>query len=167
MGDCIVDSCVLHGASQSGAADATSCVKTLDTIRVKKHSVVVSRELWDEWQEHLSKYSAIWQSEMFSRGQIVFAEPSNHHFFELKNAAASLRADLQTIAIKDLHVLSLAVSANAIVISCEVACRRIFVTLGRIYQPVAGVYWVSPLACDELQSWLSAPSAPLLAWLLV
>jgi hypothetical protein len=167
MGDCIVDTCVLKSASDREAHEAVACLSTLLAIEAASHAVICSYSLWEEWQKHLSKSAAIWQSHMLSRQLILFYEPSRHHKAEIDRWMMCLEHDKQKIARKDEHLISLAVSSNSLVISSEIACRDIFIELGRMYPPVSAVYWVSPLTCPGLVAWLGTPNAVPIDWQLV
>lgn len=167
MGDCVVDTCVLRSVGASDAIESSSCLRVVCAIENAGHFVVCSKSLWDEWQRHISKRAAIWQSQMISREQILFYEPSAHHTAEIDQHMLRLAAHKQRIAAKDKHVICLAVSANALVISSEVACRVVFVELGRLYPPISAVNWVSPLTCANLITWLTSPTVIPLEWQLV
>lgn len=167
MGDCIVDAGVLHGAGDGASFDSIKSRQLLEILRDYSHIVLCSHAVWNEWQSHLSKLSALWQSQMVSRDQIVFAEPSAHHSAQIAAAILTLPAPQRPSASKDAHLLELAVSAGALVLSPEQVCRRAFCVIGRVYAPVSGVHWVSPLTCPHIHSWLTTPGVPRLEWLLV
>ncbi len=166
MGDCIVDTCVLRGAGTSAAPASVACMSVIQVIEEMNYFVVCSKELWEEWQRHVNRISTLWVAQMMSKGQILFYLPARHHEHEIGVAIQGLPNHQRAVALKDAHVISLAVAANALVVSCEVACRTAFVSLGRIYPPVASVYWVSPLTSEELVDWLRAPGQVPLGWLL-
>lgn len=167
MGDCIVDACVLHGAGTSAAIDSVRVREVLDALLEERHVLVVNEALWQEWQLHLSSYSRVWLSDMASRGFISFVSGASHHCAGVSRAISMLPVSQRPVAEKDEHLLRLSLSANALVISSETACRAAFVSCGSQYAPISGIYWVSPLLDPQLPVWLRARTAPLHSWLLV
>lgn len=167
MGDCLIDACVLKGASLSDAVDAIKCRDVIDAIRSHGHMLIVDAVLWGEWKKHLTRYSSLWLADVVSREQVTSVVLSDRHRQSVVDAIDALPLAQQPNALKDIHILLAAIEHNALVISSEGVCRRAYVSCGPAYAPIQGVYWVSPLICIDLPIWLKSRAAPKLEWLLV
>ena len=140
-------------------APARPCRAFLDGVLGICHRAVVTAEIIREWDDHPTKYSAWWQTQMASQDKLV--PPA-------EGPPATLRDQVRRSATDDAHaehllkdvlLLEAAFGADMIVVSCDDEAKRRYARLAA-ESPHLGhlldVAWVNTNSFDGVEEWLAS-----------
>lgn len=149
----VVDACVLRSAGSSGSPTPTECRAILEEIKNSRKHVSIDRKLLAEWRRHKSRYSATWISAMFSRRLIEQIDRFSGKSISVEDAVSKLGEPDRSVALKDIHLIRIAVDRGYCVISCERRCRAAFHKAAVYCSEMSKVFWIFPFepgACDAV-----------------
>jgi hypothetical protein len=155
-GRCIVvDADVARAAGHSPSDESLRCNRFLAAVIDSPHSVAFSIGLREEWTNHAGSVAIRWLAEMTSRRRVRSVEP-----VQMEGADVCVRRVLcaaqAEAALKDLHLLRLALAADKRIASKDAAARRLWSKLCNDLTIVKGVIWVNPVARpDGFSGWLA------------
>lgn len=119
----VVDTSVAHAAGESIHPTSSACRQWLLKIEEICHKVVLSEELFSEWNEHASRFTRKWKTKMAGRGKPVR---------EITNKTLSINYQLMSkkeaeAVKKDLCLLSSALSneSDGIILTCDNQIKEI------------------------------------------
>ena len=156
----VVDACVLRSAGSSGKPTPSECRAILEEIKNNRMRVSIDVELLSEWRRHRSKYSTTWISAMFSRRLVEQLSLFSGKSSSIQNAISKLGEPDRSIALKDIHLLKIAVDRGYCVISCEKRCRAAFHKAAIYCCEISKVFWIFPFelsACDAIAGRCAMP----------
>jgi hypothetical protein len=81
---------------------------------------------------------------MATSGLLRRVTPNNVHSLAVAGAIGNLPPQDQPAATKDAHLVVMALTANAPVISLEIVSRRKFHAVCPYYPPLGSIVWVNP-----------------------
>ncbi|MEX0716424.1 MAG: hypothetical protein WD066_07555 [Planctomycetaceae bacterium] len=153
----VVDTDIAHAAGESGDARSIACRRFLEVMRDVRHHLATSREVFDEYREHQSRFFKKWLRSMFSRKLHARVEPGSVEDIRTALEQLDVLSRDRQATIKDLHVVATAFEADRLVASMDETARRCFsaatVTAARLKE----IAWVNPtLEADEPVEWLEA-----------
>lgn len=144
----VVDACVLRSAGVSGKPAPSECRAVLDEIRNAGKMVAVDAELLKEWRRHQSRYSSAWIISMFSRRLIEKKDRFSGKATAVENAVNKLSEPDRSVAIKDIHLVKIAVDCGYCIVSSEKRCRAAFHKASSYCLEISKVFWLYPVEPD-------------------
>ncbi len=166
----VVDTCVARAASTSEGGPAKPCRDCLDALYAGGLSLVMTRQLWEEWLKqrknrpagsyYLSSYTYIWLTNMLSRKRVLwFTGVRRDQLRAQVLAAADVQAHDQVH--KDLHLIETALASDERILSKDRPARRHFCGAAQKVQELRPILWVDALR-DRAAEWLrsGAPDLP-------
>ena len=158
----VVDACILRSAGTSGKPVPSECRAILEEIKVSSITVSICDDLLAEWRRHKSNYSSAWLVAMYSRRLINKVNGFSGKADSVESAISKLAEPDRTVALKDVHLLKVAVDHGYRVVSNERKCRMAFHNASAHYQEIGRVSWIfpaAPMACDVVAGRCVAPGA--------
>ncbi len=164
----VVDADVARAcSSRTGAAPLSSdCAKTLRAIYGICHRLAITDEGIAEWNCHQSPFFIEWRADMASRGKLE--RRSGAFDAELADGivAAVTTGRAEHRIRKDLHLLAAALSADQIVLSCEVKACRDYASAATAIDALRDIHWINPRHhhLADVVSWLEDGAPPRDEW---
>ena len=154
----VVDASVARSAAVGPIADACPelCRATLSAIQ-ECHQVVFSREGWQEWDRHESRFAQQWRRRMVASRKIVFlSDLEDGEFREALSRTAGSQAVRSALA-KDAHLIEAANAADRIAISRDEEIRGCFRSACTAVALLRAILWANPEIENEgVVAWLRA-----------
>jgi hypothetical protein len=153
----VVDASVLRAAGESSRGWSSACRGFLDQILEICHHVVVCGELRKEWRRHRSIVGSIWLKSMYAHNKVDRVEPGPVRSLEKRIGSVGFTTTEQTLVEKDLHLVQIALTTRAPIVSLDERARALFTRLaGRVVE-IRNVVWVNPVAeGEDASSWVRA-----------
>lgn len=152
----VVDTDVLITASGAKSLDPRSvdCLGFLNSILEICHSVVVSGELEQEWDDHPSRWSNRWRAEMEDSRKI--SRPEISRDAELRQAIKAIAGTTGVTSRleKDAHLVEACRQADMLIASNDNRARRGFARCASDVNWLGDVVWVNPATDSDLVAWL-------------
>jgi hypothetical protein len=125
----VIDASIAAASSRPGvdAIPGSACREFLTAVLEICHKLVLSPELADEWRRHASSFSKTWLVQMYARRKVIRVASvviNARLVNQIESCGASER--LQNEILKDLHLLTAAVSSDGLVISLETNAPALF-----------------------------------------
>ncbi len=172
----VVDASVAGAAGGEGATALVSinCTEFLLIFWDKcLHHVVMTPELYKEWDEHQSDFAARWLASMISTGRYCEVESSENQVLWTKIEDAAEQENQIPVMRKDFHLLEAARISDQTIISLEKRVRRHFAYAAQHVDEIQNIVWVNPKKeKEEPLVWLQNGAPPedhrrLRAWRIV
>ena len=154
-------------AQSSGDEDATDpraihCRDFLKEMRSQNHTVVMTREINDEWKRHQSRFALEWRVSMDARRRVDRIDPPEYE--ELRDKITDTTTDedeIQNIE-KDFHLLQAALATDQTVISLDETIRGLFRQASQSVGEIRNIIWVNPdrTAEEHPIAWLQDGAPP-------
>ena len=154
----VVDASVARAAGSNRAVDPLSigCRDSLSLMKNKNVAVVMSKDLWEEWKNHMSGYSSTWLSVMKGRKLFKKVNPPETDDKLLKAVDCYLDSNGDKQAIrKDLHLVDAAFASDRRVLSLDDSARGRLCDLCRYVKDLTDIHWTNPKN-DDCHPWLEA-----------
>jgi predicted nucleic acid-binding protein len=143
----VVDADVARSAGRAEHPVSKSSRELLQALIKSDHKVAFCPILSSEWKKHASQFSTKWLASMTARKKIIRSNPLKVIEPEInKLCAIGKEAD---IALKDMHLIDMALSESNFLASNDIAARDVFVVVAAGYSPLREVLWVVPVASGE------------------
>ena len=145
----VVDASIACAAGGEKAIDRTSvaCTAFLEEIASICHQIVMTDDLFREWDEHASRHATEWFYDMFNKkGKVYKIE---EHDLVPCEIAEPISAELE----KDKHLIDAAINAEYRIASLDNEARDGFRGLAPTHKPVGLIVWVNP-SSDSALKWL-------------
>jgi predicted nucleic acid-binding protein len=153
----VVDSSIMHSASEKDHPESSSCRAFLDEMLSICHRLVISAAIVDEWKRHLSGYSLLWLGAMRRKRKDFVVQPVRNDELERAIAAGDFSDAEKEALRKDLLLIQAAFEADRAVASLDERARRLFGRLAGEATALRSLVWVNPvLAEDKSLAWLQA-----------
>lgn len=131
------------------------CRDFLDAFRTTKHLLVMTREIYAEWQKHQSNYAESWYATMLRQSQVFACKPNPNPTLENDILLAEKDPNVQNAMQKDLLLIHGCLSADRYVASKEEKVRRYFSNAAQTVPELQAICWVDPTEhIDALADWL-------------
>lgn len=153
----VVDASVAQAAKVYRAHEkGVACARVLQTIRMVCHRAAFGSVLEREYSLHESPWASDWRTSMAQKGKWVGVAEENRR---LTGLLASTRCPLTksgaAAALKDLHLVVLALASDRIILSTDDTAGDLFARLAKLDDRLAPVHWINPRThCDGLIPWL-------------
>jgi len=145
------------GGKTATAPTSTRCRDFLLTLQQGTEcSVVMPRQLRDEWERHRSRFARTWLTAMASRRRVDFGAvpPSNKMRRKIERAAATKKREADAL-LKDFHLIEAAIDNDRAVVSLDEIVRRLFKAAAQRVEAIRKVVWVNPVKpAEDAVEWL-------------
>lgn len=142
----VIDTDVAQSSGDEDAIDprAIHCRDFLKEVRSQDHSVVMTREISDEWKRHQSRFALEWRVSMDARRKIDRINPPEDE--ELQNKVTNTASDGDEIEAmqKDFHLLHAALATDQTIISLDETIRELFRRASQQVGEIRNIIWVNP-----------------------
>ena len=158
----VIDTSVLTSVSEV-SEHSKNCREFLETARKICHRVVITKDLYNEWNKHSSYFSKKWLGSMLDRSdkKVYFAEIQPHKDIqELIYQRCSSVRNYESM-MKDMLLIEAALVSDRIIISLDEEARKLFTGLSANCDELKKVVWLNPNKPDENPiSWLKQGAPP-------
>ena len=142
----VIDTDVAQASGDEDATDprAIHCRDFLKTVRSQDQTVVMTREISDEWKRHQSRFALEWRVSMDARRKIERINPPE--YVEIQDKVTNTASDedeIETIQ-KDFHLLQAALATDQTIISLDETVRGLFKRASQQVGEIRNIIWVNP-----------------------
>lgn len=137
----IIDADIIRSAGYSEHPISSTSRNLLDEVIKHKSETVYCKTLMAEWRKHRSTYSTKWIASMISKKKLVLIPVKT----EAKDFLESLKESTdKKVALKDAHLVDLAIASNKIIFSNDTNAKNAFSKLLDKRSNFQKIYWLSP-----------------------
>ncbi|RJL44584.1 hypothetical protein D5078_13835 [Pectobacterium carotovorum] len=137
----VIDADILRSSSEKEHPISSASRKVLNAVLDSTCFAVVNKELYSEWKKHASKIAVGWRASMESKGKIIRCTEDNFYYSIVHDS--DLDENLRFIALKDSHLVTLAISHDRIVTSNDDRARKAFCNLCCERTELGKIFWVN------------------------
>jgi hypothetical protein len=145
----VVDASVAQSAGETEHPVSSCCRDSLLAIRTICHRIVMTAEIQDEWNRHMSRFTRKWLTSMWARKKVQACE--GVQLSDVDNACAGLSATEEGGLRKDLCLFEAACAGDGIIVTRDEVIQAIWHKchdrLG-VPQPIT---WINPVV-DGVQA---------------
>lgn len=161
----IIDADIAHSAGLSIKPISKQSREVLQTILDSKHKVLFCKELRQEWKKHSSLFSAKWLSSMTARKLVCYVTPVEQT--EEKIESSELTDKQIAAALKDKHIINIALSVESLIASNDTTARKIYHLISLKHRNLRNLVWACPRDnCDTLLEFIKDGKKVDPSWLL-
>lgn len=147
----VIDADILRSAGDSEAPVSSLSRELLRKILESGDEACFCQKLWDEWKKHNSNYSKGWRASMVAKRKMIKVETTNEtesHLLTLNDSKE------KSAAIKDCHLIEIAIAADKIIFSNDGKAKTAFSNLLDDRDKFKKIYWMSPTNdFDDIESY--------------
>jgi len=153
----VIDASIAHSA---GGIDIVhpvgrQCREFLERVRGICHRMAWGPKIEEEWNRHLSTFSATWLATMNNLRKLRWVDDSPSEELIQSIEQASREAGVIEIMRKDAHLLTAALRTDARITALDDAARNHFGRCLKGNLGIAALIWVNPLnAAEDAIDWL-------------
>lgn len=157
----VINTSIARAAGLSPHSTSKICRDFLEAVSKLCHSVVLTRDIFDEWKMHRSNYTSKWLVSMYARKKVCRLSKSENLDLWSK-IESSVENDEDRLAMqKDFCLIEAAMATDWIVVSRDENARRLFNDAAKEIGELRNLMWVNPeKAEDQLISWLESGDEP-------
>lgn len=154
----VIDACI------GKASNAKICRNVLKLVKKRKYHVVMSMQLWDEWDRNETPYAKHWRKSMREKDRLhrIDIKPTDDVRDKIL-AWPDLKKDptIKIIIMKDMHLVETALGHDKTIISLDERARGHFKRASVSIDELKIIVWVNPHNEDEAAiNWLKCGSRP-------
>jgi hypothetical protein len=152
----VIDACIARSSGFKTKPISEYCRLFLEEILNSSARVAFNKELKIEWDKHQSGFARKWRVAMFSRRRIDIINDSceNEHLRDVIHNA-ELNNKALTAALKDIHLVELALKYDKIIFSSDNTVRLIFWRSMRDVKVMEDIVWYNPVdQFEDILLWL-------------
>lgn len=137
----IIDADIIRSAGYSEHPVSSTSRTILNEIKDSKCHAVYCSALMEEWKKHRSNYSIRWMATMRSKKKLLLVATNveTKVFLESLNDSKN-----KIIALKDAHLVDLAIASDKVIFSNDLNAKNAFSTLLDKRHNFKNIYWLSP-----------------------
>ena len=160
----VIDTDVAQASGGEDAIDsrAINCRDFLSEVRSLNYSVVMTKEISDEWKRHRSGFAFEWRVSMYARRRVDSIDPPEDQ--TLHNKITTTIKDENEIEVieKDFHLLQAALATDQTIISLDETVRQLFKRASQQVGEIRDIIWVNPDKISEEHpiAWLQNGAPP-------
>lgn len=143
----VVDADVARSAGTSEYPVSKHSRELLQALIQSEHKVAFCPALTSEWRRHASKFSIMWLAAMTARKKIIRSNQTETITPEIIRLCATEKAT--NIALKDIHLIDLALAESNFLASNDVVARKVFLAVAAHHTPLKQIMWVVPVNDGE------------------
>lgn len=153
----VIDASVGASAASSPVPGACAEVCRESLLAVGQiHRIVFSKEGWDEWNRHESRFAGQWRRQMVARRKVLFlAEGAGNEGFREALSQVALPQKARRALEKDAHLAEAADATDRIIISRDEKVRSHFRSVCSEIPLLKEILWANPeIEVEEVVKWL-------------
>ena len=160
----VIDANVARSSGRETATHprAKHCRDFLQKVLSLSHSVVMTQEISNEWNEHQSGFASRWRVLMEKRRKVCRVNPPEDE--ELCNEVEKTAPHENQIEgmRKDFHLLKAALETDQTIISLDETVRGLFARATQHVGEIRDIVWVNPEHTEEEEPlvWLQNGAPP-------
>jgi predicted nucleic acid-binding protein len=151
----VIDADVAQAAGETHHPVSSACRRALEDIRKICHRVAMDERVLEEWKKHQSRFAKNWLASMRSKRKVFFIKPTNIEDLTEILEGAGLSGKQNEVALKDLHLVEVAMASDLAIISLDKKARAVFEKVSRSSPRLKKVVWANPTS-TELHEWLQS-----------
>ena len=151
------------GGVEATASVSISCTEFLETFRDEcPHHVVMTPELFEEWDENQSKFAATWLRSMIARKRFDYVDPPVNQALRDEIEGTATRETEIEVMRKDFRLLEAARETDHTIISLDETVRGLFARAAQGVGEIRDIVWVNPEHTEEEEpiEWLQNGAPP-------
>lgn len=174
----VIDASVARSATLSDNPTSTACRQFLQTVHDVCHRIVLSAEIYREWERHAlqaqtaadlrrTRFLANWMVAMSRRkgGKILRPRVERDEALRIKLNRLGLPGSDRHEIVEDLHLIEGALTFDRIVVSRDDSVRELLRGIAGSCPEFAKVVWCNPVELgEEGIEWLRAGARVVKAW---
>lgn len=174
----VIDASVARSATLSGNPTSTACRELLQVIYDVCHRIVLSAEIYREWERHALqartsadlqrvRFLANWMVAMSRRkgGKILRPRVDRDETLRAKINRLGLPGNARREITEDLHLVEAALAFDRIIVSRDDAARALFQSVAGDCPEIEKVLWCNPVDLgQEALEWLRTGARNVKAW---
>jgi hypothetical protein len=174
----VIDASVARSATLSDNPTSTACREFLQAIHKVCHRIVLSAEIYREWERHAlqtqtvgdlrrTRFLANWMVAMSRRkgGKILRPRVDRDEGLRAKINRLGLPGNARHELAEDLHLVEAALASDRIVVSRDDAARALFRSVTGDCPEIEKVLWCNPVELgEEGVEWLRTGARVVKAW---
>ncbi|HDL7471058.1 TPA: hypothetical protein PXN82_002853 [Yersinia enterocolitica] len=137
----VIDADILRSSGVTEHPVSSAARKLLQAVLESTCFAVVNHELETEWKKHSSRMAVSWRASMRSKGKILKCNKDN--FYHEIVHDSDLEERLRLVALKDSHLVTLAIDYDKIIASNDDRARDAFCHLCLEREELGQLYWVN------------------------
>lgn len=151
----VIDANIARSSSEGETPLARGSTEILKAVSENGHKVIMCKTLHGEWRKHQSRYAQKWFVKMTSNGKVRHITPQNSIDMQItSHFSCEGRKDS---ALKDKHLIEVAMASSKIIASNDSSARSIFSELSTSYEPLREVKWFNATSdVDFLKRYLQS-----------
>lgn len=137
----VIDADIAMSAGESKHPISSTSRKLLEEVSKSDGYVCYCKELSDEWKKHNSYYAKLWRTSMVAKRRqkmLVIENEARDFLLEMDKSKE------RDAAIKDSHLIDLAIKADKVIFSNDKKAKAAFSNLLDKRSNFKGIYWISP-----------------------
>jgi hypothetical protein len=150
----VVDACIARSSGFREIPASENSRNFLEMLRETDHLVAFNKDLSDEWNRHQSSFARKWRLTMVAKRKVVFVESfENMRLRDSLSRAVIQKKKLQA-AMKDIHLVELALQTDKFIISGDNEVRLIFWDSSEKIPLLKDIIWFNPIEqFDFVMNW--------------
>ncbi|MBA0180358.1 hypothetical protein [Pectobacterium carotovorum] len=137
----VIDADILRSSGTTEHPISSASRKVLQAVLDSACFAVVNEELENEWKQHSSRVAIGWRASMRSKSKIIRCAEGNFYYSIVHDSG--LEEKLRRIALKDSHLVTLAIGHDKIVTSNDDRARKAFCNLCGERTELGQIFWVN------------------------
>lgn len=159
----VIDASVAQAAGGRENPTSKNCTDFLETVREAEHLLVMTPDIFVEWQNHASFFASTWRAAMVARKKAVLLRadqvinPTLREKIDRLEVTDKSRSEM----LKDVHLLEAAIFTDKIVSSLNSVDKKRFALACDQIIEIADILWVNPNMPEEkCIEWLQSGASP-------
>lgn len=153
----VVDASIARAATTDGNHPVgAGCRDFLIVMDAAGHILALNNELYAEWRKHRSRFAYSWLGKMVSQKRLAHYADVADELFLQRILDVCHSAKMQAAVEKDLHLVTLALTAHQRIASLDEVVRAHLCTCAEAVNELNLLIWVNPATDVDLPDWLAA-----------
>lgn len=149
----VIDADIARSSSTTEHPVSSHARKVLDEVKSHGHILVMCPKLNEEWKKHRSSYATKWLASMFAKRKVKVKSYNSDTRSHVETNVVD--GKIKDIAVKDVHLIDIALSESKIITSNDNNARIAFCEIGKDYKIIQKVIWLHSVTdADFISSYL-------------
>lgn len=144
----VIDASVAR-ASGHRSVRGQICIRFLDVVKEICNQLVMTENIWEEWDRNASTYAIQWAASMKSIGKLRDVVDGDSAALERKIEALDIGEGQKREMLKDVCLITAAKASDCRVVSLDEEARRLYKKFGGPLAELKGIVWVNPEREEE------------------
>lgn len=153
----VIDTDIARSASESASQDqrAALCREFLEVIRDLSFRVVLTPQIFAEWEKHWSRFTVKWLSNMTARKLTVYLRDVENPELWSRIEAVAPDYKVREAMFKDFHLIEAALASDQTISSLDETARDNFKQIVPLLIDIRDIIWLNPEKSEEgCTAWL-------------